>query len=97
MDYFQLITAFFTDGMPSGLADWIIHVLAFWGLLDLYAFLRWKKKGAGKIDQTASLWHWISVKWLFASQTDIMAEKLPFIKQDMSEALGVKKDDGNVS
>ena len=75
--------------------EWLLGLLAFWGLADLYMLYRMRR--GGKIDQTASLWNWFNLKWCLASQTDKVVEKLPFLTQDLSEVVGVKEDDGKVS
>lgn len=93
----ETILAILLKAVAVPLFNWILGILAFYGLTDLYMFWRWKRKGARKIDQTASFGHWFTVKWMFASQTDLMAEKLPFIKQDLSEVVGVKEDNNKVS
>lgn len=79
------------------LMHWVISILALFGVIDFYMFWRMKRKGRLRIDQTASFFHWMSIKWCIASQTEIMAEKLPFITKDLSEAIGVKPDDGEIT
>ena len=74
---------------------WILLPFAIWGLLDLYVFYRFSRKP--EIDKTASLTWWWSVKWAFATQTKILAEKLPFVSKDLTEALGIRKDDGEIT
>ena len=91
----QLIVTFFTEGFMKDLMMWILGIFAFWGLTDLYMMLRMRKNGY--IDKTAALWNWFNLKWALASRAEIVAEKLPFLKQDLTEVIGVKPDDGKVS
>jgi len=95
----EVLDLFVSVAKNNGLSflDWVKCILAFWGLTDLYMYWRWKRKGAGKIDQTASFGHWITVKWMFASQTRMMADKLPFLRQDLSEVVGLKDDDNKTT
>ena len=69
--------------------------LSVWGLLDIYAMMRFRKNKG--IDQTAILGNWINLKWMFASRVKEMTAKHPWLGQDLSEVLGEKPDDGNVS
>ena len=65
------------------------------GLADLYIAYRFIRKP--EIDSTAGFtWYWAS-KWAFATQTKTMAEKLPFLSQDLTEALGIRPDDGKTT
>ena len=75
--------------------EWVIYVLAFWGAGDLY--MAWRMRRKGYIDQTAFVWNWFNLKWALASRARIVAEKLPFLKKDLTEVIGVKQDDGEVS
>jgi len=95
MEFLQLIVTFFTEGFMADILGWIGGLLAFWGLGDLYMLYRMRRNG--KMDQTASLWNWFNLKWCIASQTDLVAEKLPFITKDLSEVVGVKEDDGRIT
>lgn len=74
---------------------WIMGILAFYGLADLYMW--WRMRRSNKVDKTASLGNWIALKWVLATQSDLVAEKLPFLQRDLSENIGVKDDDGNIS
>lgn len=73
----------------------ILLPLALWGLADLYMLYRFRRNP--EVDKTASVFIWIGIKWGFSSQTRRIAEKLPFISQDLSEMLGIKTDDGEVT
>lgn len=77
------------------LVEWVVYVLAFWGLADLY--MAWRMRRSGYIDKTAFLWNWFNLKWTLASRARIVAEKLPFLKQDLTEVVGVKEDDGKIT
>jgi hypothetical protein len=72
-----------------------LFLLALWGASDLYMLYRFRRNP--EVDKTASVFIWIGLKWGFASQTRRTAEKLPFISQDLSEMLGIKDDDGDVT
>lgn len=72
-----------------------VFILAFLGLCDLYIAYRFIRKP--QIDSTAGFtWYWAS-KWAFATQTKTMAEKLPFLSQDLTEALGIRPDDNKTT
>jgi len=49
---------------------------------------------SGYIDKTAAIGNWFCLKWALASRAEIVAEKLPFLKKDLTEIIGVKADDG---
>lgn len=68
---------------------------ALWGLLDIYAMMRFRKNH--KIDKTAIMGNWINLKWMFASRAEEMAAKHPWLSQDLSEVLGEKPDDNRIS
>ena len=73
----------------------VLSSLVVIGVLDVYAMLRFRKNNG--IDRTAIMGNWISLKWMLASRTDELLEKLPWLGQDLSEVLGVKEDDGQVT
>lgn len=73
----------------------VLILPALWGLGDLYCLYRFRRNP--EIDKTAAFMIWIGLKWGFASQTRRIAEKLPFVSQDLSEMLGIKDDDGRVT
>lgn len=75
--------------------QWILGILAFYGLADLYMWYRMRR--SNKVDKTASLGNWIALKWVLATQTDLVAERLPFLQRDLSENIGVKEDDGKIT
>jgi len=95
VEYVDLVLAFFSNGGINTILSWLGGLLVFWGFSDLYMFYRFSR-GEG-VDKTAALWNWFSVKWCLASQTKLMAEKLPFISKDLSEVVGVKDDDGRIT
>ena len=95
MEVLDLIVTFFTQGFMADLLGWLGGLLAFWGLGDLYMYYRFSR-GKG-VDKTAAFWNWFNTKWCLASQTELMAEKLPFISKDLSEVVGVKDDDGRIT
>jgi len=68
---------------------WVVGILAFWGLMDLFMAYRFSK-GEG-VDKSASLWNWFSLKWCLASQTERIIKALPFISKDLSVVVGLKK------
>ncbi len=68
---------------------------ALWGLADMYVCYRFVRKP--QVDTTAgTTWYW-AIKWAFASQSKAMAAKLPFMSQDLTEALGIRPDDGKIT
>lgn len=73
----------------------IVAFLTIWGALDVYAMMRFRNKA--KVDQTAIMGNWINLKWMFASRHKEMVAKHPWLTQDLSEVLGEKPDDGQVS
>lgn len=73
----------------------ILSIFALWGLIDLYMMYRFVRKD--EVDTTAGFLIWVMLKWSFASQTKLMAEKLPFISQDLTEMLGIRPDDGEIT
>ena len=73
----------------------ITSFLIVWGALDVYAMLRFRKNNG--IDKTAIMGNWLNLKWMFASQTERLIKMFPWLSQDLSEVLGVKRDDGEVS
>lgn len=73
----------------------LVYLLALWGLADMYVCYRMIRKP--EVDWTAgTTWYWV-VKWGFGSQTKRMAELLPFLSKDLTEALGIRPDDGKIS
>jgi len=74
---------------------WILLPFAVWGLADLYMAYRLVRKP--EIDSTAGWLWWVALKWSFASQTKVMVEKLPWLSQDLTEALKSRKDDGKIT
>mgnify|MGYP003656926922 CR=1 FL=1 len=85
----------FTQGFFKDLMIWILGILAFWGFIDLY--MMWRMRRSGYIDQTAAIGNWFSLKWALASRAEIVAEKLPFLKKDLTEIINVKADDGKTT
>lgn len=73
----------------------LLSVLAMWALMDIYTCYRMIRKP--EIDWTAGvMWYW-ALKWSFASQTKLMVEKLPWLSQDLTEALNIRDDDGEIT
>jgi hypothetical protein len=73
----------------------LLSPFALWGLIDMYMLYRFRRNP--EVDKTATLMIWFALKWGFASQTRRIAEKLPFISQDLTEMLGIRDDDGKVT
>lgn len=66
-----------------------------WALADMYVCYRMVRKP--EIDSTAGItWYW-ALKWSFASQTSTMVKKLPWLSQDLTEALKIREDDGETT
>lgn len=73
----------------------VFGVLALIGLADCYIAYRFLRKPA--IDSTAGFtWYW-TAKWAFVTQTKEMVQKLPYLGKDLTEALGIRDDDGRVT
>lgn len=84
----------------------IIVLVLFVGLpmlLGYYVILvgkRFKKTAEQqgiKIDQTAFWFNWLAWMWMWAERVKEIVEAMPFFKQDLSETLGVKTDDGRIT
>lgn len=66
-----------------------------WALADMYVCYRMVRKP--EIDSTAGVtWYW-ALKWSFASQTQTMVTKLPWLSKDLTEALNIRPDDGETT
>lgn len=75
--------------------SYLLIPFAIWGLADIYVCWRFVRKP--EVDSTAGLtWYW-AAKWAFASQTRFVVEKFPWISKDLTEALGIRPDDGKVT
>ena len=81
--------------IAEGIFKWVVSIFALWGLMDLY--MVWRMRRSGYIDKTAALWNWFSLKWALASRARIVAEKLPFLKKDLTEVIGIKPDDNKTT
>jgi hypothetical protein len=95
MEALELVVKFFTEGFMADIFNWFLGLLAFWGAADLY--MAWRMRRHDKVDKSAIVGNWFTLKWMLASQTDKVVEKLPFLSKDLSENVGVKEDDGKVS
>lgn len=74
---------------------WVLLPFALWGVADMYICYRFVRKP--EVDSTAGVTWWWALKWSFASQTKTMVEKLPWISKDLTEALGIRPDDGETT
>lgn len=77
--------------------SWIGYLFAALGVFDCYIAFRFLRKGEGIVDQTAGFLSYWFVKWLCTTQTEAVAHCLPFVKQDLSEMLGFRKDDEEIT
>ena len=82
-------------GIAGSVVALVFVLLAVWGLIDILTMLRFRK--SHKIDKSAIMGNWFNLKWMFVTRKDELAEKLPWLGQDLSEVLGVKEDDGKTS
>lgn len=76
---------------------WLLLLVPFalWGLADMYVCYRFVRKDG--IDSTAgTLWYWTS-KWSFASQTVHFVRAFPYVAKDLTEALNIRPDDGEIT
>lgn len=67
------------------------------GMYLAYCVHRYARRGKGIVDITAAIWNFLNAVWLMASQPQLMADRLGFPRRDMSETLGLKPDDGDVT
>jgi hypothetical protein len=74
---------------------WILLPFALWGLFDIYICYRWVRKP--EIDTTAGVSTYWWTKWLSVTKSKQLAEKLGYPGQDLSEALRIIPDDGEVT
>jgi len=74
---------------------YIFAIPVLWGLADMYICYRFIRKP--EIDSTAGTKWWWDLKWSFASQTKALVVKLPWLSQDLTEALGIRPDDGKIT
>jgi len=73
----------------------LLLIPALWGLLDMYICYRWVRKP--EVDNTAgTLTYWFT-KWLSVTQAKMLAEKLGYPGQDLSEILKIRPDDGDIT
>lgn len=74
---------------------YVLIPLALWGLADMYICYRWVRKP--EVDYTAgTLTYWFT-KWLSVTQSKLLAEKLGYPGQDLSEILRVRDDDQKIT
>ena len=76
----------------------MIYVLipfALWGLADMYMCYRFIRQP--EVDYTAGTAWWWSAKWVFALRTKLLAPLLPFISDDLTEALNLRDKDGKIT
>jgi hypothetical protein len=73
----------------------LLAIPLLWGLADMYICYRFIRKP--EVDYTAGVHWWWDLKWAFGSQTRIMASKLPWLSKDLTEALGIRPDDGRIT
>jgi len=65
------------------------------GLGFIYTAYRFVRKP--EVDKTAGFLWFIATVWSLATQTDSLAKALPFIAQDLTEALNIRPDDGRTT
>jgi len=75
----------------------IVAFFALIGLFTLYVGLRFRKSAGSKLDLTAFWFNWLAFMWMWAERVVEIIEAMPFFKQDLSETLGVKPDDGRIT
>ena len=74
---------------------YVLIPFALWGLADMYMCYRFIRQP--EVDYTAGTAWWWSSKWVFALRARVLKDILPFISKDLTEALGIRPDDGKVS
>lgn len=67
------------------------------GYYTLYVGKRMKKSAGSKLDQTAFWFNFLGFMWMWAERIEEIVEAMPFFKKDLSETLGVKADDGQIT
>ena len=82
----DILATTFLIGLP-----WLI------GMYTLYVGMRMKKSAGSKLDLTAFWFNFLAFMWMWAERIEEIIEAMPFFKQDLSETLGVKVDDGRIT
>lgn len=68
------------------------------GLYTLYTAYRFVyKNGKGFVDQTAGFLSYFFIMWFISTRSEEVAEKIPFVGMDLSEMVGWRKDDGEIT
>ncbi len=67
------------------------------GLLCIYMAYRFCRNGKGIVDQTAGFLSFFFVMWTCTTQTELVAKCMPFVSQDLTEFIGFRKDDGEIT
>lgn len=72
-----------------------LHLLAFWGLVDLYCAYRFARSPV--VDSTAALWNWAQSKWKLAMRPHTFLKVLPWIRHDLGEQQDPETQDGKIT
>lgn len=67
------------------------------GLLVIYMATRFAGSGDGIVDKTAGFLSFFFIMWFVVTRREEVAEKIPFVKMDLSEMIQWRKDDGKVT
>lgn len=75
----------------------IIGIPMIIGYFVLYVGMRCKKSAGSKLDLTAFWFNFLGWIWMWAERIEEIVEKHPHWKQDLSEILGYRPDDGRIT
>lgn len=83
---------------PLEAAGWFLFLLLVgvpWlnGMIDHYMAYRLARKATGILDRTALFLNWQMWKWTASSQPENMAEKHPWMQNDLTETLEESEQD----
>ncbi len=68
------------------------------GLYTTYVALRFARgKPKGIIDKSAGFLSYFFIMWLIMTRKEEVAAVIPFVSQDLSELIGWRKDDGEIT
>lgn len=67
------------------------------GIYEMYKMYRFvRRRGKGFVDQTAGALALLMTEWALCSQPEIVAKRLPFVTEDLTEWMELR-DDGEIT
>jgi hypothetical protein len=75
----------------------VVAIPWIWGMIDLYTAYRFYRDNKSEKDKTAFLLNWLAFKWGWTNYADVIVEKMPFFKKDLTETFGIRDDDGRIT